>query len=98
MRNSIQAAENRTPLKGYELVNFNRELLERIHAAGIRPDDYKYADLYEEYRALVASGEKVTYAVAALSARYGVSERQVYNLLGKFNREITTHCKPVAVE
>ncbi len=85
-------------MKIYELVNFNRELLERIHAAGIRPDDYKYADLYEEYRSLIAAGEKVTYVVAALAARYGVSERQVYNLLGKFNREITTHCKPVAVE
>ena len=84
-------------MKIYELVNFNRELLERIHAAGIRPDDYKYADLYAEYQRLVASGEKVTYAVAALSARYGVSERQVYNLLDKFNREIT-YCKSRAVE
>jgi predicted transcriptional regulator len=84
-------------MKIYELVDFNRELLERIHRAGIRPDDYKYADLYAEYRALVASGEKVTYTVAALSARYGVSERQVYNLIDKFNREIS-YCNPVAVE
>jgi predicted transcriptional regulator len=84
-------------MKIYELISFNRELLERIHRAGIRPDDYKYADLYAEYRALVAGGEKVTYIVSVLSVRYGVSERQVYNLLDKFNREIT-YCNPVAVE
>jgi predicted transcriptional regulator len=84
-------------MKVYELIGFNRELLERIHTAGIRLDDYKYADLYAEYQSLVASGEKVTYAVATLSARYGISERQVYNLLGKFNREIT-YCTSVAVE
>jgi predicted transcriptional regulator len=84
-------------MKIYELINFNRELLEKIHTAGIRPDDYKYADLYTEYRTLIASGEKVTYAVMMLAARYGISERQVYNLLGKFNREIT-YCTAGAVE
>ncbi len=84
-------------MKIYELVNFNRELLERIHHAGIRPDDYRYADLYAEYQRLVGSGEKVTYIVSVLSTRYNVSERQVYNLLDKFNREIT-YCKFPAVE
>ncbi len=84
-------------MKVYELIGFNRELLERIHAAGIRTDDYKYSDLHAEYQRLVASGEKVTYAVASLSARYGISERQVYNLLGKFNRDVT-YCKTHAVE
>lgn len=84
-------------MKVYELLRFNRELLERIHAAGIRTDDCKYADLYAEYQTLVASGEKVTYVVAALSVRYGVSERQVYNLIGKLGSEIT-YCTPIAVE
>ena len=84
-------------MKIHELVSFNRELLEKIHTAGIRPDDYKYADLYTEYQRLLASGEKVTYIVATLAARYDVSERQVYNLIGKFSREITC-CKSRSVE
>ncbi len=84
-------------MKVHELVGFNRELLERIHAAGVRPGDYKYADLYEEYRRRIAAGEKMTYIVATLAARHGISERQVYNLVGKFNREIT-YCNGFAVE
>lgn len=84
-------------MKIYELVSFNRELLEKIHTVGIRPDDYKYADLYAEYQRLLASGEKVTYIVATLAARYGISERQVYNLLGKFGRDIN-YCKSCSAE
>jgi hypothetical protein len=75
-------------MKIHELVSFNRELLKKIHSAGIRPDDYKYADLYAEYRVLVASGEKVTWAVAALSALYGVSERQVYRIVRRMKSTV----------
>lgn len=84
-------------MKVYELLTFNRELLRRIHRAGIRTDDYRYADLYAEYEQRLAAGEKVTYIVACLSAKYGVSERQVYNLLGKFGREVN-YCKLYSVE
>ena len=56
-------------MKVHELLTFNRELLSRIHRAGIRPDDYRYADLYAEYEALAAAGEKVTYIVACLAAK-----------------------------
>ncbi len=84
-------------MKVYELLRFNRELLRRIHHAGIRPDDYKYADLYTEYQERLAGGEKVTYIVATLAMRYNVSERQVYNLIGKFGSEIT-YCKTRSVE
>lgn len=77
-------------MKVHELLTFNRELLSRIHRAGIRADDYRYADLYAEYQRRAAAGEKVTYIVACLAARYGVSERQIYNLLDKFGREIVT--------
>jgi hypothetical protein len=75
-------------MKIHELISFNRELLEKIHSVGIRPDDYKYSSLYAEYRALTASGEKVTYAVATLSARYGVSERKVYKIIKRMESTV----------
>ena len=84
-------------MKVYELLTFNRELLLRIHRAGIRTDDYRYADLYAEYEQRIAAGDKVTYIVACLSAKYGVSERQIYNLLDKFGRDVS-YCKFHAVE
>lgn len=33
----------------FEILNFNRELLERLAGTGYKPDDYKYIDLYREY-------------------------------------------------
>ena len=68
-----------------------RELLERLAGTGYKPDDYKYIDLYKEYEQMRRKGEKVTYCVAFLSARHGVSERKVYEILGRFKKECTFH-------
>ena len=75
----------------FEILNFNRELLERLAAMGARADDYKYIELYREYERMRRDGEKVTYCVAALSARYGVCERKVYEIVGRFKKERTLH-------
>ena len=40
---------------------------------GIRPDDVQYIELYNEYNKLQTNGEKVSYIVATLSLRYGIS-------------------------
>lgn len=84
-------------MKVYELLTFNKELLERIHSAGIKAEDYKYVELYEEYGERLANGEKVTYIVASLAIEYSVSERNVYNIINKLGQEIIC-CKSHAVE
>lgn len=83
-------------MKVFELLTFNRELLRKIHTAGIRPDDWKYTDLYADYRQMKCRGEKVTYIVSVLATRYRISERQVYKLIGRFEKEID--CTADAVE
>jgi len=60
---------------------------------GIRPDDVQYIELYNEYNKLHTNGEKVSYIVATLSLRYGISERKVYDL----NRRFKTDCNLCAV-
>ena len=44
----------------FEILNFNRELLERLTRMGFKPDDYKYIDLYKEYEQMRPQGDKVT--------------------------------------
>lgn len=68
----------------YEILKFNREIIERLEAVGIRPGDCKYIDLYAEYVRMRHGGEKVTYVVSFLAEKYNVSERKVYGLLKKF--------------
>ena len=37
-------------MKLYEVISFNRELLRRLSSVGIRLDDCKSIDLYEDHR------------------------------------------------
>lgn len=60
---------------------------------GIRPDDVQYIELYNEYNKLQINGEKVSYIVAMLSQRYGISERKGYDLIRRFK----TDCNLCAV-
>lgn len=68
----------------FEILNFNRELLNRLSAIGFRPDDCKYIELYAEYDNMRRRGEKVTYAV---------SERKIYEIIKRFGKD----CTPCAV-
>lgn len=54
-------------MKVIEILNFNRELLKRLQASGIRLEDARYIDLYSDYTRLLDQGEKVSYVVAVLS-------------------------------
>ncbi|MBT0707349.1 hypothetical protein [Phocaeicola vulgatus] len=77
-------------MKVIEILNFNRELLKRLQAAGIRLEDARYIDLYSDYTRLLDQGEKVSYAVAVLSEKYSVSERKVYALVKRFKSDCNT--------
>lgn len=80
-------------MKVIELLKLNRELLTVCRSAGIRLDDVRYIELYNDYSRLLAEGEKITYIVAALSDKYGVCERTVYDLI----RRLKAECNLLAV-
>lgn len=77
-------------MKVIEILNFNRELLKKLQAAGIRLDDTRYIDLYADYIYLLHQGEKVSYIVAVLADKYSISERKVYILIKRFQSDCTT--------
>lgn len=77
----------------FEILKFNRELLERLRNIGVRLEDTSYIDLFGEFNDMVLAGEKVSYAVAVLAEKYGISERKVYNLVRHFRKD----CNPGAV-
>lgn len=73
----------------FEILNFNRELLNRLSVIGFRTDDCKYIELYAEYERMYRKGEKMTYIVSFLSTKYKVSERKVYGLIKRFKQDCT---------
>ena len=77
----------------FEILNFNRELLNRLALIGFKPKDCKYIDLYSEYEQMCRAGDKITYIVSVLSDKYEVSERKVYGIIKDFKKD----CKVGAV-
>lgn len=74
-------------MKIIEILELNRGLLRICGRIGVKADDVEYIDLFNDYNEMVANGEKVSYAVAVVSERYGVCERKVYSLVKRFNME-----------
>lgn len=80
-------------MKVIEILNLNKSLLKACLDAGVKVDDVRYIDLYNDYHALVEQGEKVSYIVALLGVRYGICERKVYALI----KRLKTDCNLRAV-
>ena len=76
-------------MKIYEILSFNRDILDRLDHIGVHPADHKHLDLYNDFRAMKADREKVTYIVAVLAERYAVCERKVYDIIGRFGKDCT---------
>ncbi|MDE5713728.1 MAG: hypothetical protein K2I16_08950 [Muribaculaceae bacterium] len=77
----------------FEILKFNRELLNRLRQSGIRLEDADYIDLFADFIKMVSDGNKVSYAVACLATNYQISERKVYSLIKRFQSD----CNPGAV-
>ena len=76
----------------FEILKFNRELINRLQKVGFKPGDERYIDLYEDYKRM-KDKEKMTYTVSYLSSKHNVSERKVYDLVKRFGK----HCAIDAV-
>jgi hypothetical protein len=76
-------------MRVYDLLYLNKELLNRLISVGIKPDDFRWVELYQEYELLKKRGEKITYIVAFLAQKYHVSERMVYTIAGRMARDVT---------
>lgn len=50
-------------MKVGEVVELTGEMLKRLHGFGIKTDDYKYLQMYEELMRLVSSGFKTAIVV-----------------------------------
>lgn len=80
-------------MKVFELLEFNRESIKIMRKSGVRLSDINYISLYMEYMQMVNGGEKVTYVVARMAEKYGISVRQVYVLVKRLGND----CKMDAV-
>lgn len=75
-------------MKVYELIKASESLLNAFSKANINISDSRYIPLYEDYSRLKAEGHKITYIITYISDVYNISEKTVYIVIGKFEKEI----------
>ena len=68
-------------MRRIDLVEFNKELLQKLNEAGIRLEDYKYCDLYRDYLKLSETKSTRKEVILTLAGMYHITDRQVYNIL-----------------
>ena len=78
-------------MKVIEILKLGQNLIETLHKSCIRIEDVRFICLYDEYTRLIREGNKKSYAVAVLSEKYKISERQVYYILKRFDADCNFH-------
>lgn len=71
-----------------ELVEFNKELFQKLKQAGVKLDDYKYCDLYRDYVELSRTEHNRKVVFLTLAQRYNISDRQVYNIVNHLKASV----------
>lgn len=74
-------------MKVYEILSLAPEMMKMLHESGIKADDYRWIELYREYRKMKRNGDKTVYVVAVLSERYQICERKVYKVLKRMEQD-----------
>ena len=75
-------------MKRADLILFNEELMRKLRKAGVKPDDYKYADLYREYQRLTQTNCSRKAIILSLADKYNYTDRQVYNIIKHLEKGI----------
>ncbi|MCL1933500.1 MAG: hypothetical protein FWF53_06805 [Candidatus Azobacteroides sp.] len=75
-------------MKVYEALSVYKPMIEGFQKLNVGIDYAKYLDLYNEFVRLKNEGHKITYIVAYLATEYEVSERTVYKIVNRFEKEI----------
>lgn len=79
-------------MRRIDLIEFNKELLQRMNEAGIRLEDYKYCDMYRSYLELSETMKARKAVILTLAEMYHISDRQVYNILKHLEMTVKRGC------
>lgn len=79
-------------MKVHEILRQNADLFRMLARAGVAIEDVRYIPLWLDYERLRRDGFKIAYIVAYLCDTYEVSERTVYRIVGRFNRNVPSSC------
>ena len=75
-------------MKIVELVKISTETLKMMSNSGIRTEDYRHVEMYEEYCSMRTAKEKFRYIMAFLAEKYKLSESSVKRIVKRLSSEV----------
>lgn len=75
-------------MKAIELLKISRDLLKTMSEFDLRTDDYRFIDMFEEYKKLCGEGCKKDAIYYILSEKYNVSESTIKRAVRRFYQEV----------
>lgn len=75
-------------MKVVDFLKVGSEFLKVMSNFGLRCDDYKYIEMYDDYVKMREEGHKVDYILAVLSGKYKMSESTIKRIVRRFSNEV----------
>ena len=93
MRNKVEIANiviyfQSKSMRRVDLIMFNAEMMRKLKEAGIRRDDYKYADMWKDYVEMMKTAGSRKEVILSLAEKYKITDRQVYNIIKHLEKKI----------
>ena len=76
-------------MKVVELVKISMEALKMMSNSGIKTEDWRHIEMYEEYEDMRKNCEKFRYIIAYLAEKYKTSESTIKRVVKRLSREVT---------
>ena len=75
-------------MKICEIVKLGKEMLKTMSDYGVKDGDWKYIDLYEEYKGMRKKGFKYRYVIMQLSLTHGISKSKVERIIRRLGQDV----------
>lgn len=72
----------------YQLIHDNLPILRKMHRNGVSGNYIHYLPLYEDYKRLVAEGNKVRWVAQVVAEKYGYKERMVRLIVKMMDEDV----------
>lgn len=70
----------------YDLLKCAESVCKVMAENGIKPEDVRYLQMYEDWKRLRSEGHKVRYISYYLSEQYGVGEATIFRIAKRFEK------------
>jgi Mor family transcriptional regulator len=75
-------------MKVVDLVKISKEALKMMSNSGIKTEDWRHIEMYEEYEDMRKNCEKFRYIMAYLSEKYRLSESSVRRIIKRLSADV----------